>query len=214
MTLNKQKKSLQQMTNQSFSPSSAFGIILLCLIVGVVAFSACSKKVAVAKSSGVQSPPAAQIDDTKTVSVPTTTAKGGVVKPSVIPKDIEENLVFSLRRTPCYGKCPAFEIKVFKDGTATYNGIAHVSRTGKYTAKVSESVLKEIYAKAAAANFFELSDAYPLQAAEISDLPKVYTFVRQGENSKFITNNFDAPPQLMAFESQIEKLLEKLDWKN
>lgn len=122
-------------------------------------------------------------------------------------------LVASLRRTPCYGKCPAYELRFLSNGVVTYEGTAHVERLGLYESFVNLSVLREIQQKARDAGFFQLADRYPTDGSPIVDFPNTITFVRSGRLEKSVTNNHQAPEALQAFEQYLDGIGEQLTWR-
>ena len=88
-------------------------ILLLATIISLITVSCGTSKVAeVTKPTDVKTP---------MESVPP------MPKPMAIPDGIEANLLVSFSRGACFGKCPAYEVKVFEDGTATYVGKGFVT---------------------------------------------------------------------------------------
>jgi Domain of unknown function (DUF6438) len=168
---------------------------------------ACSKKTAqiVTQPSApiaVESPINTPIKPTKT----TTKAMG-------IPKDVDPNLVASLHRSPCFGKCPAFSYELFSDGKVTYLGQSNVTRMGSYTTKVDDAFMKRITDKALSIKYLSLSDHYPTADIAVSDVPTVTTYIRVGNDGKKITNNYDPPKELTEFEQWLEAQFEALKWQ-
>ncbi len=130
-----------------------------------------------------------------------------------IPEGIDSNLLVSLQRTSCFGKCPAFKIELFNDGRVLYNGIAFSKRNNKHEAFAEKSLIYEIQQKAAAIKYFEFLDKYPKGDIEITDLPSTISYIRIENEGKIIFNNYDAPKELIEFQRWLEKTLDALDWK-
>lgn len=171
---------------------------------------ACSKKTA-NKSNQTATQPT-----TPTTVVTASTTPATPSAPSYskgVPQDIDPNLRVSLQRSPCFGFCPTFKIEVFANGTAQYNGYAHVARVGNYTAKVDDAFMKRISDKAMSIKFLSLLDHYPTGDMAISDVPTVTTYVRIGNDGKRITNNYDPPKALTEFEQWLEAQFETLNWQ-
>ena len=61
-----------------------------------------------------------------------------------------DSLFFTLTKTPCFGKCPAYTVKVYRSGFSTYNGKSHVEKTGEHTAHVGTDTMALLLAKAEA----------------------------------------------------------------
>lgn len=122
-------------------------------------------------------------------------------------------LMAKINRTPCYGKCPVFTIELFDNGVVKYNGVAFVDKKGIFTAKVTPAFIANIQSKALSIKYLSLENKYPIAPVVIADLPTTTTFIRIGEEGKQITNNFDAPRDLIDFENWLEHEFEKLDWQ-
>lgn len=119
-----------------------------------------------------------------------------------------------LSRGVCYGKCPAYEVSIFSNGTAEYIGKMNVAKVGKYVANIKPEVLKSIKERAESIKYLQFSRTYPTDPSLwISDVPTTVTFVRLGEHFHKIRNNNDAPLALLSFEQFLEQTIETLDWK-
>jgi Domain of unknown function (DUF6438) len=129
-----------------------------------------------------------------------------------IPKDIDQNLMASLRRSPCFGRCPAFSYDLFADGKVAYYGQSNVSRMGSYTAKADASFMKQVADKAMSIKYLSLADHYPTADMAVSDVPTTTTYIRVGNDGKKITNNYDPPRDLTEFEQWLEAQFETLTW--
>ncbi len=116
-------------------------------------------------------------------------------------KEINKELIISLERTPCYGTCPIYKIKIFSDGSAFYHGERFVEKIGNYEFSVSKETLNYILKKADEIGFFELEDKY---TANITDLPKTITFIKNGKHKKRVVDYYGAPKILKEFESLVD----------
>jgi hypothetical protein len=129
-----------------------------------------------------------------------------------IPNGIDENLIAKIKRTPCFGKCPVFTIELFNNGVVKYTGMAYVERKGNFTAKVSPEFIKNIQDKALSIKYLSLENKYPIAPVVIADLPTTTTYIRIGNEGKLINDNFDAPKELIEFESWLEHAFDKVEW--
>ena len=116
-------------------------------------------------------------------------------------KEIKKELIISLERTPCYGTCPIYKMKIFSDGSAFYHGERFVEKIGNYEFSVRKETVNYILKKADEIGFFELEDKY---TANITDLPKTITFIKDGENKKRVVNYYGAPKTLKEFENLVD----------
>ena len=116
-------------------------------------------------------------------------------------KEIKKELIISLERTPCYGTCPIYKMKIFSDGSAFYHGERFVEKIGNYEFSVSKETINYILKKADEIGFFELEEKY---TANITDLPKTITFIKNGKNKKRVVDYYGAPKTLKEFESLVD----------
>ena len=125
----------------------------------------------------------------------------------------EVKLIAKIKRTPCYGKCPVFTIELFSNGVAHYSGLAFVDKKGKFKTTVTPDFIKQIQSKALEIKYLSLQEKYPTTPSAIADLPTTTTFIRIGNDSKQIIDNYDAPRELIDFENWLEQAFNKLEWR-
>jgi Domain of unknown function (DUF6438) len=172
---------------------------------------ACSKKTT-EKSSQTGTKTSMPVAVETPISTPPKPAKTAT-KAMGIPKDVDPNLVASLHRSPCFGKCPAFSYELFADGKVTYFGQSNVTRMGNYATKADDVFIKRITDKALSIKYLSLSDHYPTTDIAVSDVPTITTYIRIGNDGKKITNNYDPPKELTEFEQWLEEQFETLKWQ-
>ena len=170
--------------------------ILFAIVAATVVFVACNQKNAsqTKEISGEPDKPAVTEEPT-----------------SEMPKE-KAYQVIGFQKTPCFGKCPVYEVKFFSDGTATYHGRMNVDREGWYEARLEKKVIKDIQAKADAIGYWDFYEKYPLEN-QVADLPSTITTVRVGDMIKTVRNTHDAPAKLVEFENYLSGIIEGLDWK-
>ena len=181
--------------------------ILVLLSAFCLVSVACNKKISNAANQPVTPAPVVKKMDAET--------SGKIIKFERLenPSDIEQNLVVMLKRTPCFGKCPAYEVKIFENGTAQYIGYAFVDKIGKFDAKVSNDFIGKVQQEAQKRSFSSLSSKYPLDGSDIKDIPSTISFVRVGKKGNRVINNYDAPKDLIEFENWLENEIQNIEWK-
>ena len=137
-------------------------------------------------------------------------------KPSAILPEITQRpknpIIASLKTTPCYGKCPVYEVKFATSQYVTWRGYANTSRIGFYEARIEGKMLEEITKKAESLGLFDLEEMYPKKGEFLEDYPAVVTHVYSGDREKRIVNVYDAPDAVRAFEDYLIDLTKKLVW--
>lgn len=109
------------------------------------------------------------------------------------------------RKTPCFGRCPSFELIVYRNHDARYEGQNFVNRIGVYTATVDEALIEDVLQEAEKSNYFQLDDRYDNRF--VSDLPARITEV----DGKRVYNRYEGP-DLSALYAKLDTLIENTPW--
>ena len=121
-----------------------------------------------------------------------------------------DNLVISMKKTPCMGPCPDFDLTIYKNGFVELDARQHLDLTGKFTSNVSEEFLNELIGKFEENNFESFKDSY---VSNKTDLPTTFiTFQKEGFKKK-IEDYDGAPKNLKDLEKAVEALISELKWK-
>ena len=121
-----------------------------------------------------------------------------------------DSLFFSIERTPCFGKCPAYRIKVYRSGYATYEVISNVERLGMNQGHVGSVTMAILLKEAEAIGYFALQDSYDRQ---VTDIPSTRLRMVSGARDKSILARAGVPPELKAFALRADELLLPMAWK-
>ena len=116
----------------------------------------------------------------------------------------DEDLLIELKRTPCYGYCPVYTIRIAQTGKGLFEGVENVEKTGTFTFTLRQEELVDLE------NAFQRIDFYRLQNiyyAEVSDLPTTYITYNKGGKRKKIMDYYGAPEELRSLENRIENLV-------
>ncbi|MDA9325289.1 DUF6438 domain-containing protein [Flavobacteriales bacterium] len=115
-------------------------------------------------------------------------------------KDELNQLTISLEKTACFGTCPVFKIKIFKNGKGIFEGKKFVKKKGLIDFKLSQKEIQKILVKAENIKFPEMLDEY---SEKITDLPTTYIQIKE----KKIKDYFGAPKKLKDLETLIEEIV-------
>ena len=77
---------------------------------------------------------------------------------SFAQKADESLLVASLERTTCYGDCPYYEVKVYSNGVAIYNGRKNVEYLGLHEGVLSQKQIRQLLDKAKSVGYTYLEN--------------------------------------------------------
>ena len=116
----------------------------------------------------------------------------------------EEDLLIEMKRTPCYGFCPVYTLKIGKNGKGLFEGVENVEKTGRFSFSLTSEELQELEDAFLQINFYQLQNIYN---ADVSDLPTTYlTYIKDGKRKK-IMDYYGAPEELRTLENRIETLV-------
>lgn len=120
-----------------------------------------------------------------------------------------DSLFFSLERTPCFGPCPAYRVKIYRSGSATYEGRGNMEMMGMHTGTVSSEMMEDLLTKAERSGFFGLNDKYD---AQVTDLPSTIIQVNSNGRSKKVVARVGTPLTFKNFAEYAEGQLLPLKW--
>lgn len=125
--------------------------------------------------------------------------------------DYDTVLVASLLRTPCYGICPHYEVRVYASGRVVYHGIAGVDSLGWFDARADSMSVVELLQYAERQGYMNLEESYPTDAGKaIKDFPLCVTHLRLGERRKTVYNRNEAPTTLWRYERYLDAWWKRL----
>lgn len=135
----------------------------------------------------------------------TVLATPDIKKEEKVVKQTEPQLLASIERTPCYGRCPIYKATFMDNGEVKYVGKHFVEKIGTYKTLISAEEVLEIKNKIAEYKYFKLDSLYPTL---VTDFPSSITEVTLNGERKKVVNRSTPPPNLKAFEQFLDGLLE------
>lgn len=99
----------------------------------------------------------------------------------------------SMRRTGCYGRCPAYIIEIKKDGMATYTAIRFTADSGVFKKNIGVKKVSEIFNQANTSRIDTCKNEYKALA---TDLPGLIFTIKYTNTTKTIDNANYGPPVL------------------
>jgi ankyrin repeat protein len=76
------------------------------------------------------------------------------------------SLKITLSRTGCFGRCPSYAVQIRGDGTVVYEGGVYTAVGGRHIARVPLEVVRDLFAKFRAADFFSTLDEYRFDVSD------------------------------------------------
>ncbi|MCB9170044.1 MAG: hypothetical protein H6594_06815 [Flavobacteriales bacterium] len=121
-----------------------------------------------------------------------------------------DSLFFHIERTPCFGRCPAYSIDVYRSGFALYEGRSNVERIGRYTAWIGLDTLDRILTEADRIGYFDLQENYD---AQVTDLPSTKLHIVSAGRDKAVLARYNVPAMLKVFAVHADSLLLHARWR-
>lgn len=116
---------------------------------------------------------------------------------------------FSLQRTPCFGKCPAYTVEINADGSARYSGRSFAPREGEFTGQVDKATMQHLYDQALSIGFFSFQDSYD---GPVTDIPSTIIRVHADGKDKKVVGRVKTPPAFKPFAAYADSLLKAVIW--
>jgi len=115
----------------------------------------------------------------------------------------------TLKRTPCQGPCPVYEVTVSGAGDVEYSGEAHVDKTGAHRWKISRRRLQRLAEAFKTANYSRLEDSYT--SREFAGAPGCVTSIEYEDGTSKSIDHYhgdpSAPDALTQLEDEIDRIL-------
>lgn len=130
-----------------------------------------------------------------------------------IKDNIENNneTLFSMRASSCYGECPEFEFEFFNDRTVGLVSRKFLLESGSYTYKLSEIENKNLTDLINSIEWKTLKDRYTTLA---QDLPTNEFTIRVEDEIKNVTQEGLSPQSLIQFKTDLLNFIESLNWES
>lgn len=120
-----------------------------------------------------------------------------------------DSLLFSFKRTPCYGNCPVFEFKVYQDGWASYRGSNFVDMMGIYTANLTQKQMLMVRKIFSDAHFYAFRDKYD---DERLDIPAMIVEYHGPQGVKKVIARTQIPHSFRTMAVDLEELADDITW--
>lgn len=124
----------------------------------------------------------------------------------VTPKSTKnQHPIIEIERTPCFGKCPVYILKIYENGNIDYNGVKNVARKGKETIQLNSKQHKNLIKQFESLPFSDYKTEYGKQIRDITYIYVTY----KGKKIKMTLGS--APKELLNQIHYLEKELRLLN---
>jgi len=120
-----------------------------------------------------------------------------------------DSLFASIERTPCFGRCPAYKLQIYKSGYTLYEGKHFVDNIGFFSTQTTKEEMDMLLKKAEAVNLYSLKDTYD---GPVTDLPSTTTVLNADKRKKITLARFNVPDELVEFQNYFDSIFAKKEW--
>lgn len=121
-----------------------------------------------------------------------------------------EEAVIIMKKTPCMGPCPEYELMIFADRKVVIDARQHLDIKGRYISELPADRYEELINKFKESDFFAFEDEY---TSNVTDLPTTFVTFRSEGREKSIMDYHGAPEELKELEKAVHKLIVELEWE-
>lgn len=130
------------------------------------------------------------------------------IKPNTQHPEKNGPIIISLERTPCFGRCPVYSIKIHESGLVIYNAEKNTDTTGCFYKVLTKEELQTLKNKFIANGFMDMADKYPEEGKAPVDLPScVLVFNNNGTTKTVRDKRWDTPAPLAELQTTIEQIV-------
>ena len=129
-----------------------------------------------------------------------------------LPDDAFDKSVtlIAIKRTPCYGTCPIYDMVLRNDGSVVYNGERYVEKEGEFTGRLAAQDYDRLAEFIVTNDLKNLADEYTFRA---TDLPGTWVvFVQDGEKKVIYDYGNAGPTELWVVQQLLDSMLSKVVW--
>lgn len=123
---------------------------------------------------------------------------------------LNDSLFASIEKSPCFGQCPVYTMKIYNNGVVKYSGKNFVTRTGNYVMEISRDQMLAFINKANSIKYMEMDDTY--DNPRVTDVPSATTSIVIDRKRKQVKRRFGYPKELIEYEKLFDDLLNSNKW--
>lgn len=137
-------------------------------------------------------------------------------------------LYLKMQRTNCFGRCQVYNLEIYPDGKAIFEGIQFTKIIGKVRSNLSKEKMHQLTAEINKTEFFDLKDSYNIRHScpvIVNHNPTIILSIKLNEKEKTISHYLGCrenykigepwkvfPQQLYDLENKIDEIVEIERW--
>ncbi len=118
--------------------------------------------------------------------------------------------VIEMSKSPCYGRCPVFNLTIYEGGLTSYRGVRYTPRTGLWVKQLDKTTYESLLQEFRKTNLWQFDNVY---RGEYYDAPTVsITYYEEGD-VKTIVGKDGRPYHVLALEALLDDVARLDGWK-
>jgi TATA-box binding protein (TBP) (component of TFIID and TFIIIB) len=127
------------------------------------------------------------------------------------PTDIN-NVVITLHRSSCLGRCPVYNLTIYGNGSVIYDGKDNVNVTGVQRTNISEEAIQDLLVEFKKISYFSLNET-EIASHVVVDVPTATTSLRvNGVTQTILHYETTEPAGLTDLEDMIDEVVNSQQW--
>ncbi len=123
---------------------------------------------------------------------------------------LNDSLFASIEKSPCFGQCPVYTMKIYNNGLVKYSGKNFVTRKGNYVMELNRDQMLSFINTANSIKYMEMDDSY--DNPNVTDVPSATSSIVIDRKRKQIKRRFGYPKNLIEYEKLFDDLLNSDKW--
>jgi len=123
---------------------------------------------------------------------------------------LNDSLFASIEKSPCFGQCPVYSMKIYNNGLVLYSGKNFVKKIGNYIMEICREQMLNFIDKADAIRYLEMDDTY--DNSNVTDIPSATTSIVIDKKRKRVMRRFGYPKELIKYEQLFDDLINSGKW--
>lgn len=131
-------------------------------------------------------------------------------KPAMMDMNAGTGKIFaSMRKTPCFGRCPVYTLNIFDNGRVEFRGGMNTDKQGVYSKTLPIDSFNRITQAIITTDLWQYEDFYN---SDLPDLPKTIITHYRADSSKAISGDHLRPKAILQLEKMLKNVASSGEW--
>lgn len=123
----------------------------------------------------------------------------------------DNEVIMSLKKGPCFGRCPMYSMEILGNGLVKFKGDRFTDKLGKYELQLEEGEFEILKKNFEMSEFEGFKKKYE---SRLPDLPNVIIGFKSNDTLKLVSGKEGRPEVLMTLQKSLEEIAEgNREWK-